>query len=59
MTLAALGPAGVLMSGSGSTVFALTRSPEEGARLARTLGTVREDANQGRAARVHVVRSCD
>jgi 4-diphosphocytidyl-2-C-methyl-D-erythritol kinase len=54
--LAGLGPAGWLMSGSGSTVFALCRSPEEALLLSRALGTFREE---GDGARVLVVRSCD
>ena len=54
--LAGLHPAGRLMSGSGSTVFALCRSPEEALLLSRALGPVREE---GGPARVLVVRSCD
>jgi 4-diphosphocytidyl-2-C-methyl-D-erythritol kinase len=54
--LAALNPAGRLMSGSGSTVFALCRSPEEALLLSRALRPVREE---GEPARVLVVRSCD
>jgi 4-diphosphocytidyl-2-C-methyl-D-erythritol kinase len=54
--LTALGPAGVLMSGSGSTVFALCRHAAEALRLARALDPVRED---GGGLRVRVVRSCD
>ena len=53
--LAALGPAGVLMTGSGSTVFALCRSPEEALRVARGLNAFRE---KGAGTRVHIVRSC-
>ena len=53
--LAALGPAGTLMSGSGSTVFALCRRPGEALRIARALRSARE---AGDGARVLVVRSC-
>ncbi len=53
--LAALGPAGTLMTGSGSTVFALCRSPEEALRVARGLAAFRE---KGAGPRVHIVRSC-
>ena len=53
--LAALGPAGVLMSGSGSTVFALCRGPGEARRLRRALVP---DTDAGGGARVHSVRSC-
>ncbi len=51
-----LGPAGRLMTGSGSTVFALCRHPGEALRIARALHPAREEAG---AARVRVVRSCD
>jgi 4-diphosphocytidyl-2-C-methyl-D-erythritol kinase len=54
--LAGLGPAGALMSGSGSTVFALGRDAADALRIARALRDVREDGEQ---ARVVVVRSCD
>jgi 4-diphosphocytidyl-2-C-methyl-D-erythritol kinase len=54
--LADLDPAGVLMSGSGTTVFALCRGPSEAHRMARALESVREG---GDLARVCVVRSCD
>jgi 4-diphosphocytidyl-2-C-methyl-D-erythritol kinase len=54
--LAGLNPAGWLMSGSGSTVFALCRSPEEALLLSRALRPVREERG---GARVLVVRSCD
>jgi 4-diphosphocytidyl-2-C-methyl-D-erythritol kinase len=53
--LAALGPAGCLMTGSGSTVFALCRSPEEALRVARGLDAFME---KGVGPRVHIVRSC-
>jgi 4-diphosphocytidyl-2-C-methyl-D-erythritol kinase len=53
--LAGLGPAGQLMTGSGSTVFALCRDPAEAQRLARTLRSASEEG----APRVCVVRSCD
>jgi 4-diphosphocytidyl-2-C-methyl-D-erythritol kinase len=54
--LLGLAPAGALMSGSGSTVFALGRDPADAMRIARSLRDVREDGEQ---ARVMVVRSCD
>jgi 4-diphosphocytidyl-2-C-methyl-D-erythritol kinase len=54
--LAGLGPAGRLMSGSGSSVFALCHSPEEALLLSRALRPVREE---GDGVRVLVVRSCD
>jgi 4-diphosphocytidyl-2-C-methyl-D-erythritol kinase len=53
--LAARRPAGRLMTGSGSTVYALCRSPQEAQRVARGLHPVTEE---GGRARVHVVRSC-
>jgi 4-diphosphocytidyl-2-C-methyl-D-erythritol kinase len=53
--LAGLGPAGQLMTGSGSTVFALCRDPGEALRLARALNSAREELG---GARVFVVRSC-
>jgi 4-diphosphocytidyl-2-C-methyl-D-erythritol kinase len=54
--LAGLGPAGWLMTGSGSTVFALCRDPREALSIARALGSARDELG---GARVHVVRSCD
>jgi 4-diphosphocytidyl-2-C-methyl-D-erythritol kinase len=54
--LAGLGPAGRLMSGSGSTVFALCRDPGEALSLARRLCSARDELG---AARVRIVRSCD
>jgi 4-diphosphocytidyl-2-C-methyl-D-erythritol kinase len=54
--LAEFHPPGVLMSGSGSTVFALCRGPSEALRLARGLSSSRIE---GGLARVCVVRSCD
>jgi 4-diphosphocytidyl-2-C-methyl-D-erythritol kinase len=54
--LAGPGAAGVLMSGSGSAVFALARGAADALRLARALARGREDGGRGR---VHVVRSCD
>jgi 4-diphosphocytidyl-2-C-methyl-D-erythritol kinase len=54
--LAGLGPAGQLMTGSGSTVFALCRGPAEALTVARALISAR-DALGG--ARVCIVRSCD
>lgn len=53
--LAGLGPAGQLMTGSGSTVFALCRDPGEALRLARALNSARDELG---GARVFVVRSC-
>jgi 4-diphosphocytidyl-2-C-methyl-D-erythritol kinase len=50
------GPAGVLMSGSGSTVFALARDAADALHVARVWASEREG---GPSARVHVVRSCD
>jgi 4-diphosphocytidyl-2-C-methyl-D-erythritol kinase len=54
--LAGLAPAGQLMTGSGSTVFALCRNPAEAQRLARALRSATEE---GAPPRVCVVRSCD
>jgi 4-diphosphocytidyl-2-C-methyl-D-erythritol kinase len=53
--LADLGPAGSLMSGSGTTVFALCRSPSDALRLGRALGPGKEF---GEGTRVCIVRSC-
>jgi len=53
--LAALRPAGVLMTGSGSTVFALCRSPLDAQRVARGVISSRDG---GADDRVRVVRSC-
>jgi len=53
--LAALGPAGTLMSGSGTTVFALCRGPSEALRIARALGP---GTDVGEGTRVCIVRSC-
>jgi 4-diphosphocytidyl-2-C-methyl-D-erythritol kinase len=53
--LTALGPAGSLMTGSGSTVFALCRSPEEALSVARGLEVFTEE---GARPRVHIVQSC-
>jgi len=50
--LEALAPAGVMMSGSGSTVFALTDGPAEASRISRALLAERE---VGDGTRVHVV----
>src|SRR5262249_26861397 len=54
--LARMVPAGTLMSGSGSTVFALCRSPEEAWQVARAYRPVRQDTD---GTRVFVVSSCD
>jgi 4-diphosphocytidyl-2-C-methyl-D-erythritol kinase len=51
-----LGPAGTLMTGSGSAVFALCRDPAEALRIARGL---RSNQDVSLAPRVCVVRSCD
>jgi 4-diphosphocytidyl-2-C-methyl-D-erythritol kinase len=53
--LAGLGPAGQLMTGSGSTVFALCRNPGEALFLARALNSARDELG---GARVFVVQSC-
>jgi 4-diphosphocytidyl-2-C-methyl-D-erythritol kinase len=53
--LAGLGPAGFLMSGSGSTVFALCRSRGEALRVARAVEPVREGPG---GARAYIVQSC-
>jgi 4-diphosphocytidyl-2-C-methyl-D-erythritol kinase len=53
--LSSLGPLGQLMTGSGSTVFALCRQPGEALSLARALNSARDELN---GARVFVVRSC-
>jgi 4-diphosphocytidyl-2-C-methyl-D-erythritol kinase len=50
----ALGPAGVLMSGSGSSVFALCRDGQEARRIAYQLRTGSEEDRPN----VFVVRSC-
>ena len=49
-------PAGALMSGSGSTVFALGADAADASRIARALHSGREVGEQ---VRVCVVRSCD
>jgi 4-diphosphocytidyl-2-C-methyl-D-erythritol kinase len=49
-------PVGVLMSGSGSTVFAVGRDAADASRIARALHSRREVGEQ---TRVCVVRSCD
>jgi 4-diphosphocytidyl-2-C-methyl-D-erythritol kinase len=51
-----LEPAGVLMSGSGTTVFALGRDAADAMRIARAM---RDGREAGEPARVLVVRSCD
>jgi 4-diphosphocytidyl-2-C-methyl-D-erythritol kinase len=50
-----LEPAGVLMSGSGSSVFALCHGPHHAQALARELGRPRPDMEE---ARIFRVRSC-
>ncbi len=54
--LARTGPMGVLMTGSGSTVFALARDSVDALRITRELRSFRDEAD---ASRVLVVRSCD
>jgi 4-diphosphocytidyl-2-C-methyl-D-erythritol kinase len=54
--LAGLGPVGQLMTGSGSTVFALCRHPGEALSIACALHSARDELG---GARVFVVRSCD
>jgi 4-diphosphocytidyl-2-C-methyl-D-erythritol kinase len=54
--LARLAPVGTLMTGSGSTVFALCRDRDEALRIARGL---RSDQDGRDGMRVCVVRSCD
>jgi 4-diphosphocytidyl-2-C-methyl-D-erythritol kinase len=51
------GPAGVLMSGSGTSLFALCRDPGEARRIARAL-TPTPGAVAGGDLQVSVVRSC-
>jgi 4-diphosphocytidyl-2-C-methyl-D-erythritol kinase len=53
--MAGQGPAGCLMSGSGSTVFALCRCPAEAHRIARGLAPAREGPSD---MRVRIVQSC-
>ncbi len=52
--LAALGPVGSAMSGSGSSFFALCRDPREALRIARGFRQAEKAMNQG----VFIVRSC-
>jgi 4-diphosphocytidyl-2-C-methyl-D-erythritol kinase len=54
--LATLGPAGCLMSGSGSTVFALARDRANAVQIARRLRAA--DAPDAGTVRVGLVRSC-
>jgi 4-diphosphocytidyl-2-C-methyl-D-erythritol kinase len=53
--LAVLGPAGQLMSGSGSTLFAICHDRPQAARIAREL---RHGAPEKGRLRVYLVRSC-
>jgi 4-diphosphocytidyl-2-C-methyl-D-erythritol kinase len=53
--LEGLAPAGQLMSGSGSSLFALCRDHAEGLRVA---GALRRGADGGASPRVFLVRSC-
>jgi len=53
--LEGLAPAGQLMSGSGSSLFALCRDHAEGLRVA---GALRRGADGGAGPRVFLVRSC-
>jgi 4-diphosphocytidyl-2-C-methyl-D-erythritol kinase len=60
--LAPLGPAGVLMSGSGSSVFALCREESEAQRLAGMLAHVVDQESStpnGGEVQLFLVRSCD
>jgi 4-diphosphocytidyl-2-C-methyl-D-erythritol kinase len=50
-----LRPAGVLMSGSGSSLFALCRDPGEAQRVGRGLS---DGPEEGSSPRVFIVRSC-
>ena len=52
--LADCGPAGSLMSGSGTTLFALCRGPNEARRIASRVLNAREKP----VSRAYVVRSC-
>jgi 4-diphosphocytidyl-2-C-methyl-D-erythritol kinase len=61
--LARLDPAGQLMSGSGSSLFALCRDHDDALRVARQLRAEGEErglpgATAGRAVRLFVVQSC-
>jgi len=49
-------PAGQVMTGSGSTVYAVCRDSVEALRIARQLRSVRDE---GAGCRVFIVRSCD
>src|SRR5262249_20622630 len=53
--LASLTPAGTLMSGSGSTVFALCRDESEAKRIAQQVVHGREE---GTRPRIYIVQSC-
>jgi 4-diphosphocytidyl-2-C-methyl-D-erythritol kinase len=55
--LAALGPAGQMMSGSGSTVFALCRDEAEAQRLAGKLTEEALESPRGEV-QMYLVRSC-
>jgi 4-diphosphocytidyl-2-C-methyl-D-erythritol kinase len=54
--LARTRPLGQLMTGSGSTVYALARDPVDALRITRELRSLRDE---GDGSRVFVVRSCD
>jgi 4-diphosphocytidyl-2-C-methyl-D-erythritol kinase len=54
--LAGLGPAGQMMSGSGSTVFALCHDASQALTIARALNSARDELS---GARVSIVQSCD
>jgi 4-diphosphocytidyl-2-C-methyl-D-erythritol kinase len=57
--LAALGSAGHLMSGSGTSAFALCRSPEEAQRLVRQLSADKPSgAWNGDRLKLYLVQSC-
>jgi 4-diphosphocytidyl-2-C-methyl-D-erythritol kinase len=53
--LARLGPAGHVMSGSGSSLFALCRDRAEALRVAHAMST---ETEEGKRPRVFIVRSC-
>jgi 4-diphosphocytidyl-2-C-methyl-D-erythritol kinase len=57
--LQALGPAGQMMSGSGTSLFALCRSPEEAGTLALRLSQANSSGPlTGDSLRLYVVQSC-
>jgi 4-diphosphocytidyl-2-C-methyl-D-erythritol kinase len=56
--LAALGPAGHLMSGSGTSLFALCRDPSDALRIARELRAADPPPTEKGSSSVFLVRSC-